>query len=48
MMKTGTRWAIPVVSYNHIYQTWSINGCLRYSISDTHKLCKALKVWSIK
>ena len=29
-MKTGTRWAIPVVSYNRIYQTWSINGCLRY------------------
>ena len=34
-MKTGTRWAIPVVSYNRIYQTWSINGCLRYVI---HKL----------
>ena len=30
MMKIGNRWAIPVVSYNRIYQTWSIIGCLRY------------------
>ena len=30
MVKTETRWTIPVVSYNRIYQTWSIIGCLRY------------------
>ena len=32
MMKTGTRWAIPVMSYNRIYQTRSIIGCLHYYV----------------
>ena len=32
MVKTGTRWAIPVVSYNRIilYQIWLIVGYLCY------------------
>ena len=30
MVKTGTRWAIPVVSYNPIYQIWLIVGYLCY------------------
>ena len=50
MMKTGTRWAIPVVSYNHIYQTWSINGCLRYngeSMPFMQKLAKILRFYDL-
>ena len=31
-MKTGTRWAILVVSYNRIYQTRLIIGCLSYYV----------------
>ena len=30
MVKTGTCWVIPILSYKPVYQTWSIIGCLHY------------------
>ena len=47
MVKTGTRWAIPVVSYNRIYQIWLIVRrllMLSYACMCMCNLCIATKV----